>query len=454
MRPEHRAADAGGPPAPAANLFKTGGLTLAIQLTPYERDMLAGKYGEDKQRALEIIIDYAHILGAQELVEVSKAHFTCGNPPDNESGEYDYFKAYSDRYLDHSGRIRVKSFNEGTYVMDDVSACDAFQWAYCNQDESLYRGNESMIRTATTLGAVNGGTCAPYLAGWLPIMGEYFVTTESSNVLYCNSILGARGNGGGENVSYAAAVCGRAPRWGLHLPENRHGTHVFNIRCASATKQDWDLIGYAVGKRLAPNAVPVLRGDFQRPNLIKLKSCFTSMATTSSAELCLIVGVSPEAQTFEMAMQGHQAAAEYDITQDIIDGYRRELCHPVSGPVDFLQIGCPNCSCEELAQYARYMKGKHVKEGVRFCIFTNIAQHAIAKRSGIIDTLNAAGVQVLTSGCILRTFYLADRAKGIGLSAVKLTHYSKTERKDTPVYFGTDEEVMDAAVSGYWEVKA
>ena len=31
-------------------------------------------------------------------------------------------------------------------------------------------------------------------------MGEYFVTTESSNVLYSNSILGARGYGGGGNL--------------------------------------------------------------------------------------------------------------------------------------------------------------------------------------------------------------------------------------------------------------
>ena len=62
-----------------------------------------------------------------------------------------------------------------------------------------------------------GSTCAPYLAGWLPAMGEYFVTTESSNVLYCNSILGARGYGGGGNTTFCAAICGCAPKWGLCL---------------------------------------------------------------------------------------------------------------------------------------------------------------------------------------------------------------------------------------------
>ncbi|MFQ8759010.1 MAG: aconitase X [Intestinimonas sp.] len=41
-----------------------------------------------------------------------------------------------------------------------------------------------------------------------------FVTTESSNVLYSNSILGARGYGGGGSTTFCAAICGRAPKQG------------------------------------------------------------------------------------------------------------------------------------------------------------------------------------------------------------------------------------------------
>ena len=59
---------------------------------------------------------------------------------------------------------------------------------------------------------------------------------------------------------------------------------------------------------------------------------------------------------------------------------------------------------------------------------------------------------VITSGCILRTINLAMGATGIGLSASKLAHYSKTER-EVPIYYGTEQEVMDAAVSGYWNVR-
>ena len=80
---------------------------------------------------------------------------------------------------------------------------------------------------------------------------------------------------------------------------------MFHVACDTKDKTDWDLLGAAVGRRLAPNAVPVICGDFERPDLIKLKTFFTALAVTSGCELCLIVGVSPEAQTYEMAMGGH-----------------------------------------------------------------------------------------------------------------------------------------------------
>ena len=46
----------------------------------------------------------------------------------------------------------------------------------------------------------------------------------------------------------------------------------------------------------------------------------------------------------------------------------------------------------------------------------------------------------------------AKGAKSIGLSSFKLCNGSKDER-DCPIYYGSDEQVIDAAISGYWKVK-
>lgn len=50
-----------------------------IHLTPYEQRMLDGEFGAAKQVALQKIIDYAQILGATELVPITKAHLCCGS---------------------------------------------------------------------------------------------------------------------------------------------------------------------------------------------------------------------------------------------------------------------------------------------------------------------------------------------------------------------------------------
>ncbi|MBR5981552.1 MAG: DUF521 domain-containing protein [Firmicutes bacterium] len=434
-----------------------------VRLTEEEKRMLAGEEGEAKRIALGKIIELAEILGAEELVPVTKAHLCCGStasPADFPDGYLDspetLAKGYDDwQTLRKCGGLDPKEFHEfnrDTFVLDDVHCTDSFGWEWTQQTKAFFDNNMAILKAASDHGVIVGSTCAPYLAGWVPTMGEVVVTTESSNVLYCNSVLGARCNGGGGITTFCAAICGRTPKWGLHLPENRHGTHVFHMACDLSTKQRWDVLGFAVGQRLAPNAIPVIYGDFPKPDTTLLKSFFTALATASGCEMCLIVGTSPEAQTYEMAMGGHAPAAEFTITDHDLDVHIDALCHPVSGPVDFLQIGCPNMTAHEMLQIARYMECRKVKEGVRFCVYTNVAQYAMAKESGIIEKIEKTGAKVLTSGCILRTINLARGAKGIGLSAGKLTICSKSEQT-VPVYYGTDEEVCDAAVSGWWEVK-
>lgn len=174
-----------------------------IRLTSYEERMLCGEFGVAKRVALQKMIDYAQILGAKELAPITKAHLCCGStcePSDFPDGNLDRPDILSMGYHDWQTKLKCPdldpaafhSFNESTYVMDDVHCCDTFQWQWTGQTKEFYENNQQILSDAASRGVMIGSTCAPYLAGWLPAMGEYFVTTESSNVLYCNSILGDR----------------------------------------------------------------------------------------------------------------------------------------------------------------------------------------------------------------------------------------------------------------------
>jgi predicted aconitase len=51
-------------------------------------------------------------------------------------------------------------------------------------------------------------TCTPYLAGNVPVKGEHCAWMESSAVVFCNSVLGARTNTEGRESTSAATLTG------------------------------------------------------------------------------------------------------------------------------------------------------------------------------------------------------------------------------------------------------
>ena len=53
---------------------------------------------------------------------------------------------------------------------------------------------------------------------------------ESSAVVYCNAVLGARTNTEGRESTGAASLTGRIPYWGYHCPEMRRATDLVDVR--------------------------------------------------------------------------------------------------------------------------------------------------------------------------------------------------------------------------------
>ena len=86
-----------------------------------------------------------------------------------------------------------------------------------------------MMEAYRKLGCEQSWTCAPYQAGHRPALGSDVAWGESNAVVFCNSVLGARTNRYGDFLDIACAISGRAPDYGLHRPENRRATLVFDV---------------------------------------------------------------------------------------------------------------------------------------------------------------------------------------------------------------------------------
>lgn len=423
-----------------------------LHLTDYEERMLHGEFGPFRQAAMELICDYAKVLGAEELASVRRATLFIGAHhyldclPANEP----YEKLFSTFYLNRKEALPLERFAGECAAQTCAAACDLRQDTNLGQD--FIDRNRSYFDKTAQVGVSIVSSCTPYYVGWVPLMQEVFVTNESSNTLMSNSVFGAYGNADGIETAVCSAITGRTPKWGMLLRENRFGDVVFHVETAPKTAFDWDLVGYTVGRKLPSHGKPILCGDFStRPDINMLRQCFSSLASTSAAEICHIVGVTPEARSLDDALGGKAPRAEISITAEDIAASLALLCDEGSGRVELVSIGCPHLSLEELRELAWRLEGETVAPHCAFWIWTDYATQLMAKESGYLALIEGSGAKVLNSACpLVMREKSHERYHGMVMSGAKQAHNIRAQTK-SPVYFGTTEQCVRAALRGYWE---
>lgn len=424
-----------------------------VVLTEEEKSILNGDKGRLQQKALENIVRYADALGAQELCKVSKATLGLGAQPYlNTVNSEDYNEIFSKVYMGTTEIMDMNSnsFSDSCFCMTCTENSDPEDYLEVGQTEAFFDRNNRFLEIARKAGVSMGSTCTPYLLGWLPLKGEHFVTTESSNAMFCNSLFGACGNPDGIEAAAWSAICGRTPKWGLHCAENRFATYQFKIECPAANETDWDLIGYTIGRLLPVGGVPIISGDFDYPSTVEVKQLFATIATTSGAVMCHILGMTPEAPNLEIATGGKGVVETIRVTERDYRESLARLCDNEEGSVGMVSLGCPHYSLEEVREAATYLKGKKVKEGVKLHIWTAYPIKEMARVSGHLDVIEEAGARLLTSSCPLMVGdTIVNGIEGIVLDGAKQAHYVRS-MTDTRVYYANKSSCIDAAISGEW----
>jgi len=421
-----------------------------VRLTGYEQEMLDGKYGKLKKKAMENIVQYANVLGAEELCEVTKAHVFAG--------AHSYLHAVESEDIEEvisemqfCSKEKLSMEKVGCFCQTDCGPMDPIKYKSMGCTEAEGMKNKEYLDYYSKFGINKVGTCVPYLTGFIPLMGEHYVTSESHAVLMMNSLFGACGNADGLEVGYWSAICSRIPKWGNHIMENRKGTHLFNVDCEIKTKTDWDLLGYTIGRFLPTHSIPVVQGDLKSIDIMYLKYFYASMATTSGPEMCHIVGHTPEARTLEEAFGGKEPLVTKAITKADIDCSRKLLNDQSEGKIDYISIGCPHLSIGEMQQVASFMNGKKVADDVVFHVWTASSIKALADINGYTQIIEESGAIVLTSSCPLTSEKKPDKADRLAFDSGKQAHYIKPST-DAPVHYGDMEVCMQAAIDGEWRL--
>lgn len=398
-----------------------------------EKRMLDGECGEPLRFAMEMLNTLGEINDADKLIPIKYAHVAGLS-----------FKTHGPAGL----RWVEKMADSGAKVVvpTTYNVCAVDRSRDLGQPEYWVKNQLAIGKGYERMGIFATSSCTPYLYGFVPTLGEHVAWAESSAVMFCNSVLGACDNREGGPSALAAALVGRTPDYGMHRKENRYGDVLYKITVPLESYTDYGALATFAGKQIG-SKIPVF-DNLNNPNMAEKVCLSCGIATVSNCTMFHGVGVTPEAPTLEAAFGGKKYETVEFGKKELETGYQM-LHHGNNRNVDYVAVGCPHATLEEIREVAELLDGKKVKDGVIFLIHTNVQTKFMAKQLGYYDAIEKAGAIVTQDFCTS----LGD-PEDFGVK-VMVTNSSRAafygpHNNGFDVWFANVDRCVDAAVKGYY----
>lgn len=410
---------------------------MALALSDEERSILNGGVGDGAAMALRIVAKTAELMGAPRLIPIASAHID-GALYHGDSGTY-----FAEKLVQGQAKVRVRAtLNVGSL---DLTGCSGNRLA-AHEAKMAKRMMQAYIK----LGCEPSWTCAPYQAGHRPQAGTDVAWGESNAVVFCNSVLGARTNRYGDYLDIACAIAGYAPDYGLHRPENRRATVVFDI---GALDRDflkeavvWPVLGNLYG-RLIGDSVGVVTGHhLGYLSEDDLKAFGAAAASSGAVGLFHVAGRTPEAPDILTALQGYQPQAVITITAQMVHEARKTLSTVTADHIDAVAIGSPHLSLFEFDLLETAMAGRRLNVPLYACTGRHVLREL--EKDNRRQRLEQAGVIIVADTCVVVTPILPEKSGAVLMTnSGKFSHYAPGNTGYGVVY-GSLSECVESAVSG------
>jgi hypothetical protein len=410
-----------------------------MKLTDYEKELLNGDHGEAKQMAMKVLFDLGEYNGAEKFVEISACH----------DDSTVYFGEAQVAFAEHLVNIGAKF---AVPTSSNACALDMKRWDIQRFDSSWMSATRRIEASHLKLGATASWTCAPYQAGFSPAFGQQVGFAESNVIAFTNSILGARTNRYAGPLELLAGIAGRVPYFGLHITENRiaEGLIVLGDDIKPEMFEDssiYNYIAYAYGS-IVGDRVWALEGIPSNVSMDNLKQFSATAASSGGIALFHLIGITPEAQTREMAFGGKEPSEIITINLSDLKKAETELCnHEENGSLDLVSLGCPHFSCAEFGALEECFDGRKVNENTDFWIYTSRATYNNVQDSGMLDRIKNLGVCVFVDGCLME--YQTDKfdTHSIMTNSGKFSTYA-FNKIGIHTVFGNIKECVESGVAG------
>lgn len=340
-------------------------------------------------KLLRLIVKLGDTFGAEKLIEISSAHTVLN---------------FGLNFVNASAKVLHQMAEDNLKVKVRTTADPIIDMDYADDLKVIYPMfslHDQMMKDLEQIG-VYGFTCTPYFLDNKPKIGEHCAWSESSAVIYLNSVLGARSNREGDLVDLACAITGKTAYHGLHITENRKGQILFKISANINLTNVFNLtsIGLKIGE-IAGNKIPVIDG-LRNISTDNLKNLGAASASTGAVALIHVLNITPEAKDLNEAFQYDKPEEIIEINMKDLKEVREKYSTEWTQTPQNISIGCPQLSEEEVINVLKKLKGKKILQNINFWICTNKKVKELMKKSEFNDILISSGVKI-TSLCPLLT---------------------------------------------------
>jgi len=248
---------------------------------------------------------------------------------------------------------------------------------------------------------------------------------ESNAVAFCNSVLGARTNRYGDFLDICCAITGRAPYYGLHLPENRRATIVIDTSAISPALKKSDVfypvLGSLYGAEIG-SAIGVIDGLPADTSEDRLKALAAAAASSGAVGLFHATGVTPEAPSLDAACANRPPERIIRLTPDMLRAARDRLSTVKGQSIDAVALGSPHFSIGEFDALEALLPGRRL--GIPFFVCTGSNVVAELARQGRLPHLAAAGITVVADTCVVVAPILPAKGGVLMTNSGKFAHYT------------------------------
>lgn len=416
-----------------------------MKLNETQQKILDGEKGETLAKVMKTLMMYGDAFGAEKMVEVTSDYnhlvtsFGLGvmNPV------YELMDT-----LIKEGVTSRQKFTVDPRPLDPNVPSNILQNLVFRH--FMYNRQEFYEKQLQKLGLLekDAFTCTCYMTevGNTPKYGDVLSWSESSAVVYANSVLGARCNRNSGIIDIMGSILGYVPFFGLLTDEGRKADYV--IRIETSRKPEAQLLGSAIGMKVM-EAVPYIVGldkwignELNEEACTYLKDFGAATASNGAVGLYHIDKLTPEALRYGSSLI-REGAEEYVITDQTLEETYRN--YPIvwknkDAKPQLCFMGCPHMSLQQLKDWTETIEENLAKYHHSQVLIPTVFTAAPAiisefKKTPCYERLQKTGI-ILSYICPL--MYMNNP---LSASMRVITSSNKLRTYTTSRYY-TDEEIV------------